>query len=68
MKLLLKGFLHCQYKLEQFGRNEKGQAMSEYAIILGVVAVLIIATLVLFRNALVGLFTRIINAINGVGA
>jgi|GEM_PF-1076421 len=66
MKLLMKVYVSGSHLLDNFKRREEGQALSEYAIVIGVVAVIIIATLVLFRGALTNLFTRIINYLNGV--
>mgnify|MGYP000698708791 CR=1 FL=1 len=68
MKIIWKCIFHMEDLWTRKIRNEKGQALSEYAIIIGVVAVLIIATLVLFRDALSNLFTRIINQLNGVSS
>ena len=39
--------------------REEGQAMAEYGIIIALVAVLLIGTLVLFKDALVSTFTDI---------
>ncbi len=60
-------WVKANYYLDNWKREEKGQALSEYAIIVGVIAVLIIATLILFKDALKSVFTRIINSLNGVG-
>jgi len=67
MKWLWKGLLHMHSKANKIVKDERGQALSEYAIIIGVIAVLIIVTLIAFRSALVGLFERIITAISGAG-
>lgn len=66
MKWLMKTYLKCCNFAQELKKKEHGQALSEYAIVIGVVAVIIIATLVLFRGALTNLFTRIINYLNGV--
>jgi pilus assembly protein Flp/PilA len=39
--------------------REEGQAMAEYGIIIALVAVLLIGTLLLFKDALIGTFTDI---------
>lgn len=67
MKLTWKVLFALQEYAMKLRKEEKGQALSEYAIIIGVIAVLVIATLILFKNALVGVFTRIINSLTGVG-
>jgi len=43
--------------------REEGQAMAEYGLIIGLVAVLLIGALVLFRQNLEGAFNAISNAI-----
>lgn len=43
--------------------NEKGQALSEYGVILGIVLVAVIAVLGLFGDALVGVFDNIIDSL-----
>ena len=67
LKLTWKVLFALQEYAMKLRKEEKGQALSEYAIIIGVIAVLVIATLILFKNALVGVFTRIINSLTGVG-
>lgn len=44
-------------------RNEKGQGMVEYALIIGLVAVVVIAVLVLLGPAISAKFTQIVNAL-----
>ncbi|RTE11200.1 hypothetical protein [Paenibacillus whitsoniae] len=66
MNLLYNAYFKCCNFVEDFRKKEEGQALSEYAIVIGVVAVIIIATLVLFRGALTNMFTRIITYMNGV--
>ncbi|MGE5559832.1 MAG: Flp family type IVb pilin [Chloroflexota bacterium] len=39
--------------------DEGGQGMTEYALIIGIVAVMLIAGLVLFRDEIVAVFNRI---------
>lgn len=43
--------------------NEKGQGMVEYALIIGLVAVVVIAVLVLLGPAISAKFTQIINSL-----
>jgi pilus assembly protein Flp/PilA len=68
VKIVWNSIFYLNRALVKLEKDEKGQAFSEYAIIIGVVAVLIIATLVLFKDALTSLFTRIIGTLNNVGA
>lgn len=67
MKVIWKALFSVNSKIDKFRKNEKGQAFSEYAIIIGVIAVVVIAILILFKDAIVGLFNRIIDALDGVG-
>lgn len=46
--------------------NKKGQGMVEYALIIGLVAIVVIAVLVLLGPQINVLFTKIINALKGV--
>ncbi|SHI95851.1 pilus assembly protein Flp/PilA [Clostridium cavendishii DSM 21758] len=45
-------------------KNEKGQGMVEYALLIGLVAVVVIAVLVLLGPAISAKFQEIINALN----
>lgn len=53
--------LMTQFKnyLSNLKRNEKGQAMVEYALIIAVVAVLLIGALVVLRKDIAGIFESI---------
>jgi pilus assembly protein Flp/PilA len=44
-------------------RNEKGQGMVEYALIIGLVAIVVIAVLILLGPAISAKFQAIINAL-----
>jgi pilus assembly protein Flp/PilA len=44
-------------------REEKGQGMVEYALLVGLIAVVVIAVLVLLGPAIAAKFTEIINAL-----
>ena len=50
-----------------FKNEESGQGMVEYGLIIGVVAVILIASLVILRNQIGGIFTGIQNAITAAG-
>jgi pilus assembly protein Flp/PilA len=54
-------------KLKNLVVEEEGQALTEYGLIIGVVAVLIVASLVSFRSGLEDIFTTIINKIKTPG-
>lgn len=43
--------------------NKKGQGMVEYALLLGLIAIVVIAVLVLLGPQIAALFTRIMNAL-----
>lgn len=66
MKVVWKLLFAVQAEISRLRKDERGQALSEYAIVIGVIAVLIIATLVLFKDALIGVFNKIIGSLNGV--
>ena len=51
-------------KFNQMLRNKKGQGLVEYALILAVVAVLIIAALVTFRGQIAAVLARIGTQLN----
>jgi pilus assembly protein Flp/PilA len=67
VKFVWNSLFYLNRTLVNLKKDERGQAFSEYAIIIGVIAVLIIATLVLFKDALASLFSRIIGELNNVG-
>lgn len=43
-------------KVKKFFKSEKGQGMVEYGLIIGLVAVVLIAVLVAFRGQIAGIF------------
>ena len=47
--------------------EESGQGMVEYGLIIGVVAVILITSLVILRNQIKGIFEGIQNAITAAG-
>ncbi len=53
-----------QNLLTRFLADESGQGLTEYALIIALVSVALIATLVLFRNAIGDVFTSATNALN----
>jgi pilus assembly protein Flp/PilA len=52
--------------IRQFVKEEDGLAASEYAIMLGLVAVALIAVVVTFRQSIEGVFTRTSGTLDGV--
>jgi len=48
--------------------NEKGQGMVEYALLIGLVAIVVIAVLVLLGPAIVAKFQQIVDALTKVPA
>lgn len=49
--------------LRKFKKEEKGQALTEYGLIIALVAILLIASLGFLTGALQGIFTTITDAI-----
>jgi len=47
-------------------KNEKGQGMVEYALIIGLVSIAVIAVLVLLGPEISDLFQRVVNEIQGL--
>lgn len=50
--------------LKKLFRDEEGQGMVEYGLIIGLVAVVLIAVLVAMRGGLANLFGRVEDAVN----
>lgn len=67
MKLFWKMLFNMKRRVDTLKEDEAGQAFSEYAIIIGVIAIVVIAVLIIFKDAIIGLFNRIIDALDGVG-
>ncbi len=51
--------------LKKFFIDQKGQAMTEYGLILALIAVLLIGTLLLLKDELVNMFGKVINGLQG---
>lgn len=47
--------------IKNFMNEEEGQGMAEYALVLGVIAIGVIATLVLFGKEIIAKFTSVID-------
>ena len=50
---------------QNFLREEEGQGMSEYALVLGVIAVGVVAVLLLFGEAIIEQFNNVIDIFTG---
>lgn len=51
--------------LQRFWTDESGQGLTEYALILALVSIGLIAVLVVFRDAIGGIFDRIAQVLRG---
>ncbi|WP_366923030.1 Flp family type IVb pilin [Metallumcola ferriviriculae] len=51
--------------LTEFLFDEKGQAMTEYGLILALIAVLLIGTLLLLKDELVTMFEKVVTGLQG---
>jgi len=51
--------------IKNFMNEEEGQGMAEYALVLGVIAVGVIATLILFGDEIIIKFEEVINEFKG---
>jgi pilus assembly protein Flp/PilA len=50
-------------KLKGILIEEKGQGMTEYGLVLGLIAVAVVATLVLLRNEIINIFQDAVTAV-----
>jgi pilus assembly protein Flp/PilA len=50
-------------KIKRFFIEEKGQGMTEYGLVLGLIAVAVVGTLVLFRNEILNIFNQALTAV-----
>ncbi|PYZ97033.1 Flp family type IVb pilin [Alteribacter lacisalsi] len=50
--------------LKNFWKDESGQALSEYGVILGIVLVGVITVIIAFRDQIQNVFETIINSLN----
>jgi Flp pilus assembly pilin Flp len=63
VKLVLKLAAYVQTLLGRFDRDEEGQTMAEYAVILSVISALVIAALLLLGGNITNVINRIADAI-----
>jgi Flp pilus assembly pilin Flp len=63
VKLVLKLAAYVQTLLGRFDRDEEGQTMAEYAVILSVISALVIAALLLLGGNITNVINQIADAI-----
>jgi pilus assembly protein Flp/PilA len=58
-------------KFKRLLKEEQGQGMTEYGLVLGLIAVAVVATLIALRGQIVALFSKanntIANGVDGLG-
>ena len=59
---MLKLFVSFQNQLPDF-RNEEGQTMAEYGVVLAVITLVIVATLLLLSGAIGDALSKVINVL-----
>ncbi|MCU0507089.1 MAG: Flp family type IVb pilin [Anaerolineae bacterium] len=59
--MLLQLYVYLQNML----RREEGQDLAEYALLIGLIALVVVAAVVLLGNELTGVFNRIADAVSG---
>lgn len=50
-------------QIKQFLKDEEGQALSEYALILAIIVIAVIAVLIVLRDKIVALFQKIADSL-----
>ena len=50
--------------LQKFRRDEEGAAMAEYAVLIGLITLALVAFITPFRAAIEGVFTAVTGALN----
>ena len=53
------------HMIRLFWADESGQGLAEYAILITLIAILLLAALVFFRNAILNVFSKITSIIRG---
>lgn len=51
---------------QRLWNDQEGAELTEYSLVIGVVALGAIAVLTVFRDAISGLFNRLVTSVNGV--
>ncbi|HJV31579.1 MAG TPA: Flp family type IVb pilin [Bacillales bacterium] len=52
-------------KIKALFKEEEGQGMTEYGLVLGVIAVAVVAALVLLREQIIDMFNKVVTAVTG---
>lgn len=60
---MMKRLFNFWYDIKETLKDKKGQGMVEYALIIGLVAVLLIGSLTLLKDDIIAAFTRITTAL-----
>ncbi len=63
--ILLRPFVALQVAVHELRQREDGQTTTEYAILLGFLAIAIIIALFFLRNVLRGLFSNAASSVSG---
>ncbi len=63
--MLLQYYVYVQNWLEEKLRPQEGQDLAEYALLVGLIAILVIAALTAFKGAIIGAFNTITTALSG---
>jgi len=60
---MLKLFVTLQSRVMELRDRQEGQAFAEYGLLLAIVAIGLLVVLAVFRNALIGVFNTVANAL-----
>jgi len=52
-------------KIKAFIRDEQGQGMTEYGLVLGIIAVAVVGALAALRGEIIQMFDNVVNAVTG---
>ena len=63
---MIQAWVYMRTWLASVGREESGQGLTEYALIIALVAVLIIGAVLALSGSLNGVFTAVSNCLGGV--
>ncbi|MEH7346312.1 Flp family type IVb pilin [Bacillus sp. JJ1532] len=53
-------------QIKRLFKEEEGQALTEYGLLVGLVAIAVIATLGLFKDSIISVFTKIKSELNKI--
>jgi len=60
---MLKLFVTLQSRVMELRDRQEGQAFAEYGLLLAIVAIGLLVVLAVFRDALIGVFNTVANAL-----